>query len=142
MLAWRSRCFPRSIDTLTAVLEVFVAAYNRFGLQRRCTETEEKTQDLASYLSRFLISCKSTRFATPNSKNHLRCSHTCANGSPKISMVAMIASYVMNIIFDPKLGHALSSSQTLCWEKDKRNYPIGAPRAKFFCFNLLKRTLQ
>jgi IS1 family transposase len=31
LLARRSRCFPRSIDTLRAVLEVFVDAYNKFG---------------------------------------------------------------------------------------------------------------
>ena len=31
ILARRSRCFARSIDTLRAVMEVFVDAYNRFG---------------------------------------------------------------------------------------------------------------
>ena len=31
ILARRSRCFARSIETLRAVVEVFVAAYNRFG---------------------------------------------------------------------------------------------------------------
>ena len=31
ILARRSRCFARSIETLQAVMEVFVAAYNRFG---------------------------------------------------------------------------------------------------------------
>ena len=31
ILARRSRCFPRSLETLQAVLDVFVAAYNRFG---------------------------------------------------------------------------------------------------------------
>ena len=31
ILARRSRCFPRKIETLRAVLEVFVDAYNRFG---------------------------------------------------------------------------------------------------------------
>jgi IS1 family transposase len=30
-LARRKRCFYRSIDTLSAVMRVFVAAYNRFG---------------------------------------------------------------------------------------------------------------
>ena len=31
LLARRSRCFARTLDTLRAVLEVFVDAYNRFG---------------------------------------------------------------------------------------------------------------
>jgi IS1 family transposase len=31
ILARRSRCFARKIETLQAVLEVFVGAYNRFG---------------------------------------------------------------------------------------------------------------
>lgn len=31
MLARRSRCFPRTLETLQAVVEVFVDAYNRFG---------------------------------------------------------------------------------------------------------------
>ena len=31
ILARRSRCFARKLDTLQAVIEVFVAAYNRFG---------------------------------------------------------------------------------------------------------------
>lgn len=31
ILARRSRCFPRSLETLKAVMSVFVDAYNRFG---------------------------------------------------------------------------------------------------------------
>lgn len=31
ILARRSRCFPRTLETLQAVVEVFVDAYNRFG---------------------------------------------------------------------------------------------------------------
>ena len=31
ILARRSRCFPRSIESLRAVIEVFVDAYNQFG---------------------------------------------------------------------------------------------------------------
>jgi len=31
ILARRSRCFPRKIETLQAVMEVFVEAYNQFG---------------------------------------------------------------------------------------------------------------
>jgi IS1 family transposase len=34
ILARRSRCFARKLDTLIAVLEVFVDAYNRFGLAK------------------------------------------------------------------------------------------------------------
>ena len=34
LLRRRSRCFARSIETLTAVMEVFVEAYNRFGLAK------------------------------------------------------------------------------------------------------------
>jgi len=34
VLARRSRCFPRSLETLQAVLDVFVAAYNRFGVAK------------------------------------------------------------------------------------------------------------
>jgi len=34
LLARRSRCFPRKLETLKAVLEVFVEAYNKFGLAK------------------------------------------------------------------------------------------------------------
>ena len=34
ILARRSRCFPRSLETLRAVVEVFAEAYNRFGLAK------------------------------------------------------------------------------------------------------------
>ena len=34
VLARRSRCFPRSLETLKAVVAVFVDAYNRFGLAK------------------------------------------------------------------------------------------------------------
>ena len=33
-LARRSRCFPRKLENLQAVLAVFAKAYNRFGLQK------------------------------------------------------------------------------------------------------------
>lgn len=33
-LARRSRCFPRKLENLQAVLDVFVQAYNRFGIQK------------------------------------------------------------------------------------------------------------
>jgi IS1 family transposase len=34
ILARRSRCFPRSLETLQAVVAVFVDAYNRFGVAK------------------------------------------------------------------------------------------------------------
>ena len=34
ILARRSRCFARTLETLMAVIEVFVDAYNRFGLAK------------------------------------------------------------------------------------------------------------
>ncbi len=34
LLARRSRCFARRLETLRAVLEVFVEAYNRFGMAK------------------------------------------------------------------------------------------------------------
>ena len=34
LLARRSRCFARKLETLRAVLEVFVDAYNRFGIAK------------------------------------------------------------------------------------------------------------
>ena len=34
LLARRSRCFPRKIETLRAVVDVFVDAYNKFGLAK------------------------------------------------------------------------------------------------------------
>jgi IS1 family transposase len=34
ILARRSRCFPRKLETLRAVVDVFVEAYNKFGLAK------------------------------------------------------------------------------------------------------------
>jgi IS1 family transposase len=34
LLRRRSRCFARSLDTLTAVIDFFVSAYNQFGLAK------------------------------------------------------------------------------------------------------------
>ena len=34
LLARRSRCFPRKLETLKTVLEVFVDAYNQFGVAK------------------------------------------------------------------------------------------------------------
>ena len=35
VLARRSRCFPRKLETLRAVMDVFVEAYNRFGKEKQ-----------------------------------------------------------------------------------------------------------
>ena len=35
ILARRSRCFARTLETLTAVVTVFIEAYNRFGLAKQ-----------------------------------------------------------------------------------------------------------
>ena len=45
LLRRRSRCFARSLETLTAVMDVFVDAYNRFGLAKHkyCQSTPNKT---------------------------------------------------------------------------------------------------
>jgi hypothetical protein len=43
VLARRSRCFARRLETLQAVVEVFVDAYNRFGkAKHRYRLTREK----------------------------------------------------------------------------------------------------
>ena len=43
VLARRSRCFPRTLDTLRAVVEIFVEAYNRFGVAKiRWRETHDR----------------------------------------------------------------------------------------------------
>jgi IS1 family transposase len=34
ILARRSRCFPRKLETLKTVLEVFIGAYNKFGIAK------------------------------------------------------------------------------------------------------------
>ena len=55
LLRRRSRCFARSIETLTAVIDVFVEAYNRFGLAkskyRQTRQTGEIPFGLVDFLS-------------------------------------------------------------------------------------------
>ena len=46
VLARRSRCFPRSIETLKAVVSVFVDAYNRFGLAKFKYQQKRKNGEL------------------------------------------------------------------------------------------------
>lgn len=46
VLARRSRCFPRSLETLKAVVAVFVDAYNRFGLAKFKSRQKRKKGEL------------------------------------------------------------------------------------------------
>lgn len=46
ILARRSRCFARKLETLRAVLDVFVQAYNRFGVAKLKYRTIHKTREL------------------------------------------------------------------------------------------------
>ena len=55
VLARRSRCFCRKIETLQAVIEVFVDAYNAFGQAklRRRIPTQHKSPKHAKHLHKF-----------------------------------------------------------------------------------------
>ena len=46
ILARRSRCFARSLETLRAVLEVFIEAYNRFGAAKYKHRLTRKTGEV------------------------------------------------------------------------------------------------
>ena len=46
ILARRSRCFARKLDTLYAVLEVFIEAYNRFGVAKMNFMRNRKSREL------------------------------------------------------------------------------------------------
>ena len=56
ILARRSRCFPRKLETLQAVIEVFVEAYNQFGVAKmkfrrnRAPESRELPFSLLDFL--------------------------------------------------------------------------------------------
>jgi len=54
ILARRSRCFARSLETLRAVLEVFVEAYNKFGIAKHKYRQNRKTGGLPFSLVDFL----------------------------------------------------------------------------------------
>ena len=54
ILARRSRCFPRKLETLKAVVEVFVNAYNRFGLAKYKYRQSHKTGELPFSVIDFL----------------------------------------------------------------------------------------
>ena len=46
VLARRSRCFARSLDTLLAVVDVFVEAYNLFGMAKAKWRLTHKSREL------------------------------------------------------------------------------------------------
>ena len=54
LLARRSRCFARKIETLKAVLEVFIAAYNRFGIAKMNFRKNRKSRELPFSVLDFL----------------------------------------------------------------------------------------
>jgi IS1 family transposase len=54
ILARRSRCFARKLETLQAVLEVFVGAYNLFGLAKQKYRERRKTGELPFSIVNYL----------------------------------------------------------------------------------------
>ena len=46
ILARRSRCFARKLETLKAVVEVFVDAYNRFGIAKAAYRKKHTSREL------------------------------------------------------------------------------------------------
>ncbi len=54
VLARRSRCFARKIETLYAVVAVFIDAYNRFGLAKYKYCQRKKTRELPFSVVDFL----------------------------------------------------------------------------------------
>ena len=54
VLARRSRCFPRSLETLKAVVAVFIDAYNQFGLAKFRYRQKRKNGELPFSVVDFL----------------------------------------------------------------------------------------
>ena len=54
ILARRSRCFARKLETLRAVLEVFVDAYNRFGVAKNKFQAGRKAKEVPFSLLDFI----------------------------------------------------------------------------------------
>ena len=54
ILARRSRCFARKIETLRAVMDVFVEAYNRFGIAKMKYRKNRKSRELPFSVLDFL----------------------------------------------------------------------------------------
>lgn len=56
-LVRRSRCFPRKLKNIQAVLAVFVQAYNRFGFQKDLYRSRQPGADVPFSLFDFLLLC-------------------------------------------------------------------------------------
>ena len=54
LLARKSRCFARKLETLKAVVEVFVEAYNRFGVAKMKYRRNRKSRELPFSVLDFL----------------------------------------------------------------------------------------
>ncbi|MGN1412430.1 MAG: hypothetical protein ACI4WH_08005, partial [Oscillospiraceae bacterium] len=54
ILARRSKCFSRKFETIKIVLEVFVDAYNRFGLAKYQYKLKNKNKEFPFGLVDFL----------------------------------------------------------------------------------------
>ena len=54
VLARRSRCFARSLETLRAVMDVFVDAYNQFGIAKHKYRQTRKTGEIPFAIVDFL----------------------------------------------------------------------------------------
>jgi len=54
LLARRSRCFARKIETLQAVIEVFVDAYNKFGEAKRAYRLSQTSREIPFSILDFL----------------------------------------------------------------------------------------
>ncbi len=54
ILRRKSRCFARKLDTLKTVLEVFVEAYNRFGVAKMKYRLNRKSRELPFSVLDFL----------------------------------------------------------------------------------------
>ena len=54
VLARRSRCFCRKIETLRAVISVFVGAYNRFGIAKMKYRQNHKSREVPFSILDFL----------------------------------------------------------------------------------------
>ena len=71
ILARRSRCFARKIETLRAVLEVFVEAYNKFGVakmkfrQGRDTKSRELPFSVLNFLQSMRAGCAPENRSAP-----------------------------------------------------------------------------
>lgn len=68
LLARRSRCFPQKLETLQAVMGVFVGSYNRFGRTKHKYRLSHPTGELPFTLVDFFVGA---HLDTPHCKNSL-----------------------------------------------------------------------